>query len=51
VPQKLKAQRFLKNRENIKSVRESLNEAMDIDSVMNVMEDVRAGPDPIQAVS
>ncbi len=48
---KLKAQRFLKNRENIKSVRESLNEAMDIDSVMNVMEDVRAGPDPIQAVS
>ncbi len=39
---KLKAQRFLKNRENIKSVRERLNGAMDIDSIMGVMEDVRA---------
>ncbi len=47
---KLKAQRFLKNRENIKSVRERLNGAMDIDSIMGVMEDVRAGTGSIQAV-
>jgi nifR3 family TIM-barrel protein len=35
---KLKAQRFLKNRENIKCVRERLNGAVDIDSIMNIME-------------
>lgn len=46
---KLKAQWFLKNRDNIKSVRERLNGAMDIASIMSVMEDARA--DSIQAVS
>lgn len=36
---KLKAQRFLKNRENIKCVRERLNGAMDIDSIMKIMKE------------
>jgi len=40
---KLKAQRFLKNRENIKCVRERLNGALDIDSIMKIMEDAKAG--------
>jgi len=40
---KLKAQRFLKNRENIKCVREHLNGAMDIDSIMKIMEETKAG--------
>ena len=34
---KLKAQWFLKNRENIKSVREKINDAKDIDSIMGIM--------------
>jgi nifR3 family TIM-barrel protein len=38
---KLKAQRFLKNRENIKRVRERLNGALDIDSIMKIMEEAR----------
>jgi nifR3 family TIM-barrel protein len=38
---KLKAQRFLKNRENIKRVREHLNGADDIDSIMKIMEEAR----------
>ena len=38
---KLKAQRFLKNRENIKCVRERLNGAEDIDSIIKIMEEVR----------
>ena len=38
---KLKAQRFLKNRENIKCVRERLNGAVDIDSIMNIMEEAK----------
>lgn len=38
---KLKAQRFLKNRENIKCVRERLNGAVDIDSIMKIMEGAR----------
>jgi tRNA-dihydrouridine synthase B len=42
---KLKAQRFLKNRENIKCVREHLNEAVDIDSIMKIMEEAKAGSD------
>lgn len=40
---KLKAQRFLKNRENIKCVRERLNGAVDIDSIMKIMEEAKAG--------
>jgi tRNA-dihydrouridine synthase B len=40
---KLKAQRFLKNRENIKCVREHLNGALDIDSIIKIMEDAKAG--------
>jgi tRNA-dihydrouridine synthase B len=36
---KRKAQRFLRNRENIKSVRERLNGAMDIASIMEIMEE------------
>ncbi len=39
---KLKSQWFLKNRENIKSVRERINEAMDIDSIMGIMEGLRS---------
>ncbi|MDD5614606.1 MAG: tRNA-dihydrouridine synthase family protein [Candidatus Methanoperedens sp.] len=38
---KLKAQRFLKNRENIKCVRERLNGAVDIDSIIKIMEGAR----------
>lgn len=40
---KLKAQKFLKNRENIKCVRERLNGAVDIDSIMKIMEEAKAG--------
>ncbi len=47
---KLKAQRFLKNRENIRTVRERLNGATDIDSIMGVMEDMRASTGSIQLV-
>jgi tRNA-dihydrouridine synthase B len=45
---KLKAQRFLRNRENIRSVREHLNGALDIDSIMKIMDDARSGT--LQAV-
>ncbi len=37
---KLKAQCFLKRRENIRTVRERLNGAMDIDSIMRIMEEI-----------
>lgn len=47
---KLKAQRFLKNRANIKSVRERVNEAIDIDSIMKIMEEVRAAKGTLQVV-
>ncbi len=47
---KLKAQRFLKNRADIKSVRERVNGAMDIDSIMNIMEEVRAAKGTLQVV-
>ncbi len=40
---KLKAQRFLKKRENIKCVRERLNGAVDIDSIIKIMEEAKAG--------
>ncbi len=40
---KLKSQWFLKNRENIKSVRERINDAKDIDSIMRIMEGLRCG--------
>lgn len=39
---KLKAQRFLRNKENIKSVREKINYARDIDSIMGIMEGLRS---------
>ncbi len=48
---KLKAQWFLRNRDNIRSVRERINGAMDMDSIMEIMEGVRASPDSTQAVS
>lgn len=47
---KLKAQRFLKNRANIKSVRERVNGAIDIDSIMKIMEEVRAAKGTLQVV-
>ncbi len=47
---KIKAQRFLKNRADIKSVRERLNRAMDIDSIMEIMEEVRAAKGNLQVV-
>ncbi len=47
---KRKAQRFLKNRENIKSVRERMNGAMDIDSIMEIMEEVRTTKGNLQVV-
>ncbi len=37
---KLKAQWFLKNKENIKSVREKINDAKDIDSIMGIMREL-----------
>lgn len=46
---KRKAQRFLNNRENIRFMRERLNGAKDIDSVMGIMEEAREGA-AIQAV-
>ena len=46
---KIKAQRFLKNRADIKSVRERVTGAVDIDSIMKIMEEVRAAK--VQAVS
>lgn len=48
---KIKAQRFLKNRADIKSVRERVNGAMDIDSIMEIMEQVRADKETLQVVS
>ncbi|VVB87779.1 tRNA-dihydrouridine synthase B [uncultured archaeon] len=39
---KLKAQWFLKNRKNIKSVREKINDAKDIDSILGIMGELRA---------
>jgi len=38
---KLKAQWFLKNRENIKPLRQRINDARDIDSILGIMEELR----------
>ncbi|MBU4139356.1 MAG: tRNA-dihydrouridine synthase family protein [Euryarchaeota archaeon] len=45
---KIKAQRFLKNRADIKSVRERVNGAMDIDSILEIMVEVRAAKGTLQ---
>jgi len=47
---KIKAQRFLKNRADIKSVRKRMNGAIDIDSIMEIMEEARATKGTLQVV-
>lgn len=47
---KIKAQRFLKNRADIKSVRQRMNGAIDIDSIMEIMEEARATKGTLQVV-